>query len=425
MPSLVDGRHSMVAFVLALAMAAPTPLRLADLLHEAREKNPDLRAAEAHAGGGKAAVPPAGALDDPMLMVQLWNAPLDFSAIPVMVQVSQQLPLGGKRAARRDAATADAAISEADLAARQRDVETQGASAYFDLFLAERTQEIDDQLEQILKVLLQSSEARISTGKGEQVELLRAQGALVQLHSDRETALDHRRSAWARLAAVLDRDPMAPSGMTTQPGMLAALPDVTVLQQRAMRERPELAASQAQISAGEAQVRLAKAMTVPDIGVFAAEMHTFKNPIGPSDFLFAGFQVNLPIFGGSKNEPRIAQAQAQVVAAQEAQHALRNRVVSEIAETYAHVLAEQHQIDLHHQLIPIARQAVESAESSYAAGRVDFTMVIDSARELRMHDLELAMHQAMYEQRVAELQRAVGADLGLAQAAEAGHEEHH
>jgi len=42
-----------------------------------------------------------------------------------------------------------------------------------------------------------------------------------------------------------------------------------------------------------------------------------------------------------------------------------------------------------------------------------------------MHDLELAMHQAMYEQRVAELQRAVGADLGLAQAAEAGHEEHH
>jgi cobalt-zinc-cadmium efflux system outer membrane protein len=207
--------------------------------------------------------------------------------------------------------------------------------------------------------------------------------------------------------------------------MLAALPDVTALQQRAMRERPELAASQAQISGAEAQVRLAKAMTVPDIGLFAAEMHTFKNPMGPSDFLFAGFQMNLPIFGGSKNEPRIASAEAQVVAAQEAEHALRNRVVSEIAETYVHVLAEQHQIDLHHQLIPIARQAVESAESSYAAGRVDFTMVLDSARELRTHDLELAMHQAVYEQRVAELQRAVGADLGLAQAAEAGHEERH
>ncbi|MFN2550196.1 MAG: TolC family protein [Myxococcales bacterium] len=404
-------------------MAAP--LRLVDLLREAREKNPDLKAADAHALAAKGSVSPAGALDDPMLMVQLWNTPVDFSSIPVMVQISQQIPLGGKRAARRDAAGAEAAMAEADLAGKQRDVEAQVASAYFDLFLAERTQEVDDELERILRLLLQSSEARVSTGKGEQVELLRAQGALVQLHSDRETAVDHRASAWARLAALLDRDPMAPSGTTTQPGMLAALPEVKALQERAMHERPELTGSQAQTASAEAQMRLAKAMTVPDLGVFAAEMHTFKNPMGPSDFLFAGFQVNLPIFSGSKNDPRIASARAQLVAAQEAEHALRNRVVAEIAETYAHVLAEQRQIDLHHQLIPIARQAVESAESSYVAGRTDFTMVLDSARELRMHDLELAMHQAMYEQRVAELQRAVGADLGLSQAAEADHEEHH
>jgi len=32
---------------------------------------------------------------------------------------------------------------------------------------------------------------------------------------------------------------------------------------------------------------------------------------------------------------------------------------------------------------------------------------------------------AAYEQRLAELQRAVGSDLGLAHAAEAGHEERH
>src|SRR5437762_4175249 len=204
MPSYADGRHSMIAVAVALAIAAP--IRLADLIREAREKNPDLKAAEARVRAVKASVFPAGALDDPMLMVQLWNAPVDFSSIPVMVQVSQQLPLGGKRAARRDAAGADAAVAEAELAGKQRDIETMVAGAYFDLFLAERTQEVDDELESILKVLLQSSEARVSTGKGEQVELLRAQGSLVQLKSDRETAVDHRRSAWSRLASLLDRD---------------------------------------------------------------------------------------------------------------------------------------------------------------------------------------------------------------------------
>ena len=154
-------------------------------------------------------------------------------------------------------------------------------------------------------------------------------------------------------------------------------------------------------------------------------MHTFNNPTGVSDFLFAGFQVNLPIFSGSKNEPRITAAQAQLIAAQEGGRALRNRVVAEVAEHYAHVLAEMRQIDLHHQLIPLARQAVQSGQASYAAGRSDFTMVLESARELRMHEMNEAMHLAAYEQRLAELQRAVGGDLGLARAAEADHEERH
>src|SRR2546430_11272826 len=135
-------------------------------------------------------------------------------------------------------------------------------------------------------------------------------------------------------------------------------------------------------------------------------MHTFRNPMGVSDFLFAGFQVNLPIFFGSKNEPRIAGAQAQLVVAQEAARALRNRVAAEVAEGYAHLLAETHQIDFHHQLIPIARQAVQSAESSYAAGRSDFTMGLDSARELRMHEMNEAMPLPAYQQRLRGAHRA-------------------
>jgi len=316
-------------------------------------------------------------------------------------------------------------MAEADLAQKQLEVETQIASAYSDLFLADRTQQVDDELEAILRVVLRSSEARVSTGKAEQVELLRAQGALIQVRSERETAIDHRRSAWARLAALLDRDPASPPGTTTQPGVLAQLPDAVALTERATRERPELAGSRAAIAGAQAQERLARANRVPDLGLFAAGMHMFRNPTGVSDFLFAGFQVNLPIFLGSKNEPRIAAAQAQLVAAQEAGRALRNRVASEVAEGHAHLLAEMRQIDLHHQLIPIARQAVENGRTSYATGRADFTTVLEAARDLRMHEMNLAMHLASYEQRLAELQRAVGSDLGLERAAEAGHEEQH
>jgi cobalt-zinc-cadmium efflux system outer membrane protein len=415
----------MIAACVALAIAAPTPLRLADLLREAGEKNPDLIAAQAHVRAAKESIAPAGALDDPMFMVQLWNTPVDFSSIPVMVQISQAIPLAGKRGARADVARSEAAIAESELAVKQREIETALASAYFDLFLADRTQEVDDELETVLKVLLLSSEARVSSGKGEQFELLRAQASLVQLRSNRESALDHKRSAWARLASLLDRSPAGPPGPTMPPSVLGNLPDVGTLQKHALQSRPELAGARARISGAEAEARLAKAAAVPDLGVFVAEMHTFRNPGGPSDFLFAGVQINLPIFGGSKNGPRVSSAQARVAAAVAAERALRNRVVAEVAETHAHLVAEEHQIDLHHQLVPLARQTVESAQGSYAAGRGDFAMVLESARELRMHELELAMHLAAYEQRLAELQRAVGAELGLDESAEIGHDERH
>jgi cobalt-zinc-cadmium efflux system outer membrane protein len=414
----------MFAALLFAALAAPSPLHLADLLREAREKNPDLKAAQARVAAAASTVSPAGALDDPMLMIQLWNAPLDFSNVPVMVQVSQNLPLGGKRAARQDAANADVDAAKANAAVALHDLEVQVAQAYFDLFLAERTQEIDDELEQLLQALLQASESRVATGKGEQVELLRAQGAVIQLRSERETANDHRTSSWARLAALLDRDSTDAAGSTTRPGLLTNLPAEATLRDRALRERPDLVAAQAMIKNAEAQVRLARAAKIPDIAPFAAFMHTF-NGAGETNFVFAGVQGNLPLFGSGKNEPRISSAGSQAVAMRETAHAVRNRVVSEVAESYAHVLAEAHQIELHHQLIPLSRQTVESAEHSYAAGRTDFTMVLDSVRDFRMHELDLAQHLAMYEGRLAELQRAVGGDIGVERAAEAGHADDH
>src|SRR5882724_5756177 len=124
----------MIAVLLSVALAAPPPLRLADLLREAREKNPELKAATARVRATHSAVEPAGALDDPMLMVQLWNAPADFSTVPVMVQLSQQIPLGGKRAARRDAASAEADAARGRAMAKVRDVEAEVARAYFDLY---------------------------------------------------------------------------------------------------------------------------------------------------------------------------------------------------------------------------------------------------------------------------------------------------
>jgi outer membrane protein TolC len=384
-----------------------------------------VKSARARATAALSLVSPAGALDDPRLMVQVWNAPVDLSSFPVMLQLTQPLPLGGKREARRNAATADADSARAMQVATMQDVQVAVAMAYFDLFLAQRAQAIDDEVEGILKVAVTAANVRVSSGKGEQVDVLKAQAALMQLRSEREVTRDQELSAWARLAALVDRDPTSSPGTTTQPAPLTTLPDVASLRDRALRERPELANARAMRDGAEAQLRLAHAAAVPDVSLSGAVMHTFGSIEGPENFFFAGVEVNLPIFSGSKNQPRVSSAEAQVEAAREAERAMRNKVGAEIAEHVSHVQTEAKLIALHDQLIPIAQQTVESAEASYAAGRVEFLVVLDSVRELRMHHLDRAMHLAQYEQRLAELERAVGTDLGLVAAAEAGHAHDH
>jgi len=178
------------------------------------------------------------------------------------------------------------------------------------------------------------------------------------------------------------------------------------------------------ISSAEAKLRLAEAERVPDLNVFVAPMHTF-GATGVSNFLFVGLSGNLPLFGDSKNKPRIDAAAAQISAARAEVKALENRITSETADAYAEVVSERRQIELHHQLIPVARQALSSATAAYASGKGSFPMVLDSERDLLMHELDLATHVAMYEQRLADLERAVGIDLGLAKASESGVRETH
>src|SRR5215510_8359281 len=128
--NLQTRRCCMLPLPIAVVVAtASSPVRLAELLEEARKNNPELQSAHEQAKAAESSVAPAGALEDPMLMVQLWNAPVDFSTVPLMIQLSQALPLGGKRAARRDAASAEAASARANALERARDIEAAVAKA--------------------------------------------------------------------------------------------------------------------------------------------------------------------------------------------------------------------------------------------------------------------------------------------------------
>jgi outer membrane protein TolC len=253
----------MFELFVVLALSSPPdptpPVRLGDLLDEARRKNPAIAAAREQARGDAASVTAAAAVDDPMIMVQLWNMPVDLSTVPLMVNVSQTFPLGGKRAAKRDEAEAMGQASRAGITTRARDVEDEVARAYFDLYLADRTIEVDAEIERTLETLISAASARIAAGRGEEADVLRAESDKLKVQSDREAARGRRAAAVAKLVALLDRPPGSDLGRTEDPGLLAELPASDVLRARALSGRSELASASAATGAAEARLRLAHA----------------------------------------------------------------------------------------------------------------------------------------------------------------------
>src|SRR5258708_33295653 len=201
------------------------------------------------------------------MMVQLWNGPVDFSTVPIMVQLSQPFQLGGKRAARRDAASGEATAARANALSKVRDIEAAVAKAYFDLYLADRTQEADEEVEGTLRSLIAAASARIAAGKGEQAQALRAQSELLKLPTDKEAVSARRVAANAKLVALLNLRPGSTIAQTTKPGIVDALPDEAQLRDRALGERPEGAAAAGMAAPGGAKGRPARAHPGPGINV--------------------------------------------------------------------------------------------------------------------------------------------------------------
>jgi cobalt-zinc-cadmium efflux system outer membrane protein len=335
--------------------------------------------------------------------------------VPIMVQLTQVLPLGGKLRAKRDAAQADSEVVAAEALTRAQDVERDVTRAFSDLFVAERTLTVHDGMLGTLRTLAAVAAARVSAGKTEVVDQLKAQGELLKEEGVHEALTAERTSAIARLAALLDRSPAELTGPTEDPDPSPSLAPDDQLLARAMKDRPELRAAASATHAAEARTQLASAAGVPDLTPILGYMHTFNAP-PQNNFLFLGLEANLPIFRGSKIEPAVAAARARVEAAGALAQALRNRIEAEVRSRAAELRGEQAQVEIYGRLIPLSRRTLESAMSAYAAGRVGMLTVLDSERDVLMRQVELAQHRAVLEQRRADLERALGGHLS-------GHEE--
>lgn len=394
-------------------------VKLENLLHEARERNPEIRAAQKRWQAMHARIKPAGTLEDPQISLQVMEVPYPWRnafKYERAVTISQMFEFPGKLGLMSNMAGREADMSAADLELVTLKVLTEVKKTYFMLFHIDYDLEINRENRELMRQFIEIANVKYATGMGLQPDIIKAQTEYSMMFNDSLMLARERSSMAAMLNALLDRprDSRVPAiHEHLDPHHFTFNLDSLV--QTAYANRPELKNMQAMADMYQLSGRLARREYFPDfmLSYTHQRMPDILHRQGP-DMSNWGAMVsfNLPLYFWRKEKLRVQEADANFQMADASLQAMRNMIRAEVESAYHKVEQAGRSVRIfQNTVVPQAEQSLMASRTAYENNKVDFLMLLDSQRTLR--DLKLAAHQALadFGTRLAELAFVVGVEL--------------
>ncbi len=404
------------------ARAAEGPSsRLKELVQEALNSNPDLKAAEARWHLYERKVIPAGSLDDPRLSFTFSNYPVDsFSGDQTPMTgkelgLSQRFPFPGKLAARGEMADQQAQWYKGVYEDGRLQVARKVKDAWYRLFFRDKAIGITKKNLAVLDDFIRLTETRYKVGKGLQQDVLKAQLERSRLMDRLFTLKQQRTTVLADLNTVLGRPTATPVETSESVDMTPVEPSLEALQKKAQETRPLFASYTSLVERFKAQRHLAKLDYWPDFTVSAG--YRFRepaqgDPVKGTDFVSGGVSFNLPIWREKRREA-VAEAESGVRMALEQYGDFRNKVHFSLSDTYARMERDRDQVALYKTgVLPQAEQTFQATLAAYQVDKVDFLNLLDSLLKLYNYQTDYYRALAEYQRDVAGLEAEAGVDLG-------------
>ena len=190
-----------------------------------------------------------------------------------------------------------------------RDVIDQVKRVYAELFLARRDMDIHDANLNLLRQVVDVSEAKYVSGGRSQHDSLKAVVELSRLYEHFVLLGEQERLAQARLNTLLDRTPDALIGVLVEPKEEVPLPPLADLQRIAL-DQPDLRAARLAVERAEAVLAAERQETKPDFFVKGGYMLMPNMP----DSWTATMGITWPTAPWSKGKfaARVNEAEAEV-----------------------------------------------------------------------------------------------------------------
>ncbi|WP_091872998.1 efflux transporter outer membrane subunit [Massilia yuzhufengensis] len=229
-------------------------------------------------------------------------------------------------------------------------------------------------------------EARFKAGLTNELDLSRSRIERANAEADLHEVQRQRNTVEHALATLVGASPSAPLLADSASAQLPLPPAIPVgLPASLVGQRPDLAASVAQLKSFNAQVGVAEGAFYPSLSLtsnfgFASEHLRDLASGGARQFSFGPLALSLPVFDGGRNQANLALSKARYEEARANHDTRLLTALREVEDALSDVQQRQLQGDLQAQAQQAAARALLVAQARYGRGLSTYLDVTDAQR---------------------------------------------
>jgi len=315
-----------------------------------------------------------------------------FEATQYTLGIEQQFEIAGKRTKREKVADLDKEHARQEALAAIEAILAQTEAAYMRVAIAQERLNLAGKRIALTNETLEIVKKRVSAAKSADIQHTKTEIEVAAADVEKRKAEKELLMAKMTLANLMNV-PVLEQSITADLSMLPDVPQRTVIMQ-ALEKTPMSIMSRLSVTRQEAAIDLARANGVPD-PTFGLGVRRFAQD--DTTALLAIISIPIPI--SNRNQGRIAEAKANLLAAQSDQEVQRLGLTKLAMEIwYRLVNAREEALEYQNNILPSAQRAYEQAEYGFNRGAFSFLDLLDSQRTLfNVQDKHLESLDDFYE----------------------------
>ncbi|PXW86792.1 cobalt-zinc-cadmium efflux system outer membrane protein [Nitrosomonas sp. Nm84] len=322
------------------------------------------------------------------------------------IRIGQLIELGGKRAARVNAALLGEELAAKDYETKRVEIIARVANVFTEVLAAQERLRLAEETRQVAQNVVNTVTKRVQGGKVPSIEETRVKVGLSTTHIELEQAQRDLIGARKRLALLWDSSSPQFGKALGNLETLIVPPNFQVLEARVL-DNPMALRAVKNIEQRKALLQVEQTRRIPNLTINAGVVH---HALLGGNTAVASVMVPLPLF--DRNQGNIKDAYQRVDKAVDEQAAMELRLKTELAQSYETMSAVWNEINiLRDEVLPGARSAFHVTSRGYELGKFGLLEMLDAQRILFQNQLLYVRALANYQRLVNDIERLIAGPI--------------